>query len=215
MTNIEAEIRAKKIDPNKPIVALTFDDGPSIYTSRILDLLQLYGGRLSFFVEGNKVDENKSKILRALHMGNEIICHSWDHTDMTKLSGRAIKKQIYNTISAIAKVTGTVSLMFRPPYGYFNAKVEKVALKLGLAIILWSVDPKDWESRDADAVYNSIMDEVKDGDIILCHDVHESTAKAMSRVIPELIEQGYQLVTVTELLRHKYGEIEPGRIYMR
>jgi len=209
----EEEVRAKKIDPNKPIVALTFDDGPSEYTTRILDTLQTHGGRVSFFVHGCKVTGNTTKILRAFHMGSEIICHAWEHPDLTKLSGRAIKKQLYDTIAAIAKVTGTVSLMFRPPYGYINKKVEKIALKLGLAIIIWSVDPKDWDSQDADAVYKAIMDEVKDGDIVLSHDVYESTAEAMSRIIPELIEKGYQLVTVSELLHHKYGGIEPGKIY--
>ena len=209
----EEEVRARKIDPDKPVIALTFDDGPSINTTRILDTLQTYGGRVSFFVDGCKVAENKTKILRAFHMGNEIMCHAWDHPDLTKLSGWAIKKQLFNTIAAIAKVTDSVSLMFRPPYGYINKKVEKIAMKLGLAIIIWSVDPRDWESRDADAVYSAIMGEVKDGDIVLSHDVHDSTAEAMSRIIPELIEKGYQPVTVSELLNHKYGGIEPGRIY--
>jgi len=200
--------------PTKPTVALTFDDGPSIYTSRILDTLQKHGGRVSFFVTGNLVEEHKNKILRALHMDCEIICHAWDHPDLTKLSKRAITKQLFNTIAAIAKVTGKVSLMFRPPYGYINKNVEKVAKKLGLAIINWSVDPRDWESQDADAVYTHIAHNIKDGDIILCHDVYDSTAEAMSRLIPYLIDSGYQLVTVSELLLQKYGEIEPGRLYL-
>jgi len=199
--------------PTKPIIALTFDDGPSIHTSRILDTLQQHGGRVSFFVEGSKIDEHKSKVLRASHMECEIICHAWEHKDLTTLSSRAIKKQLIDTITAIAKVTGTVSLMFRPPYGGVNKKVEKIALKLGLAIIHWSADPEDWKIHNAGAIYSYIMDNVKDGDIVLCHDNYDSTATAMSRVIPDLIAQGYQLVTVSELLIQKYGEIEPGRLY--
>jgi len=202
-----------KIDPSKPVVALTFDDGPSEYTSQILDTLQKCGGRVSFFVLGSKIAENKSRILRALHMENEIICHSWDHPDLTKLSGREIKKQLFSTIAEIAKVTGKVSLMFRPPYGSVNSKVEKVARKLGLAIVNWSVDPKDWEIHDAGVIYSSIMNELKSGDIVLCHDTYDSTAEAMSRLIPELTKQGFQLVTVSELLMYKYGTIEPGRLY--
>ena len=81
-------------------------------------------------------------------------------------------------------------------------------------MVNWSVDPKDWYTRDTKAVYDAIMQEVKSGDIVLCHDVYDSTAEAMSLVIPELIAQGYQLVTVTELLLHRYGEIEPGRLYL-
>ena len=207
------DYKTPKINPKKPIVALTFDDGPSECTTKILNTLQQYEGRVSFFVLGKEAAENESKINRALNMGCEIICHSWDHPDFTKISSGKIKKQIINTIIEIAKITNGASLMFRPPYGYINKKVEKVALKLGLAIILWSLDPRDWESRDAEAVYNHIMKNIKDGDIVLCHDVHDSTAQAMNRLIPELTEQGYQLVTVSELLIHKYGEIEPGRIY--
>jgi len=194
-------------------IALTFDDGPSVYTTRILNTLQQNEGRLSFFVMGSLVEEHKGKIYRASQMGCEIICHAWEHDDFTKLSKRAIKKQLYNTIASIAKVTGKVTEMFRPPYGNYDEKVEKVARKLGLSMVNWSVDTKDWENHDADNIYSVIMNEVKDGDIILCHDVYDSTAKAMSRVIPDLIAQGYELVTVSELLLSKYGELEPGRLY--
>ncbi|MCL2627591.1 MAG: polysaccharide deacetylase family protein [Oscillospiraceae bacterium] len=194
-------------------IALTFDDGPSIYTTKILNTLQHNEGRLSFFVMGSFVEEHKGKIIRAAHMGCEIICHTWDHPDYTKLSKRAIKKQLYSTIAAIAKVTGSVTPIFRPPYGAYDEKVEFVARKLGLSMVNWSVDTKDWECLDADTIYSVIMNEVKDGDIILCHDVYDSTAKAMTRVIPDLIAQGYELVTVSELLLSKYGELEPGRMY--
>jgi len=213
-TSEQTAIKINKIDPTKPYVALTFDDGPSRYTSRILDTLHQNGARATFFVTGNRVEENKGKILRASHMGCEIICHAWDHTDLTTISSWAIKKQLFDTIAAIAKVTGKVSLMFRPPYGYINKKVEKVALKLGLAMVNWSLDPRDWESKDADAIYSHIASNIKNGDIILCHDVYDSTADAMSQLIPALIGMECQLVTVSDLLMHKYGEIEPGRLYL-
>ena len=207
-------VKINKLDPARPAVALTFDDGPSIYTTRILDTLQQNEGRVSFFVSGNKIEEHEGKIYRALNMECEIICHAWNHLDLTKLSSRAIKKQLFNTIAAIAKISGMVSPMFRPPYGYINKKVEKVAQKLGLAIVNWSVDPKDWDSQDADAIYNHIACNIQHGDIVLCHDVYDSTAEAMSRLIPDLLERGCQLVTVSDLLYHKYGELEPGRLYL-
>jgi len=162
---------------------------------------------------GNLIEEHKGKIYRASQMGCEIICHAWEHNDFTKLSKRAIKKQLYNTIAAIASVTGNVSEIFRPPYGYYDEKVEKVAKKLGLSMVNWSVDTNDWDCHDADKIYSIIMNEAKDGDIVLCHDVYDATAKAMSRVIPDLIAQGYELVTVSELLLEKYGELEPGVMY--
>ena len=204
-----------RLNPNKPAVAITFDDGPSEHTTQILNTLQQYDGRVTFFVMGSLVEANKTKILRAFNMRNEIICHAWDHKDLTKLSGRKIKKQLFDTIAAIAKLTGTVSLMFRPPYGFTNKKVEKISLKLGLSIIHWSVDPEDWDRENVndEMIYTKIMNDVKDGSIILCHDTHEHTANAMKRIIPELIERGYQLVTVSELLQNKYGTLEPGKIY--
>jgi len=209
-----AIVRINKIDPDKPFVALTFDDGPSEHTTHILDTLHQYGARASFFVSGKNVSEHEGKILRASHMGCEVISHSWDHINMTTLSSRAIKKQLFESVAAIAKVTGKVSLMFRPPYGSINKRVEKVALKLGLAIVNWSLDPNDWDTKDADAIYTYIANNVKNGDIILCHDVYDSTAEAMSRLIPELVERECQLVTVSELLLHVHKEIEPGKLYM-
>jgi len=209
------DYKTPKFNPKKPIIALTFDDGPSEHTTKLLNILQQCEARVSFFVLGSKVTLNKTKIDRAFNMGNEIICHSWDHPDMTKISAKKIKKQLIDTITEIARLTQNVSLMFRPPYGYYNKIVEKVALKLGLSIIMWSVDPRDWDTTDANAVYDYIMKNVKDGDIILCHDVHASTIEAMQRAIPDLQEQGYQLVTVSELLLHKYGKIEPGKTYYK
>jgi peptidoglycan/xylan/chitin deacetylase (PgdA/CDA1 family) len=206
-------VKINKLDPTRPAVALTFDDGPDVNTTRILDTLQQYEGRVSFFVSGNKIEEHKAKIFRALQMECEVICHAWNHTDLTKLSSKAIIKQLFDTIAAIAQISGTVSPIFRPPYGSTDKKVEKVAQKLGLSIVNWSLDPKDWESLDADAVYNHIAQNIQHGDIVLCHDVYESTAEAMSRLIPDLIDRGCQLVTVSELLLHKYGKLEPGRVY--
>ena len=199
----------------KPIVAITFDDGPSEYTTKILDTLQQHGGKVSFFVMGSKVAIQKSKIHRASLMDCEIICHAWDHPDMTTLSKRAIKKQIINTITAIAKITGKASYIFRPPYGNTNDKINKIAAKLGLATVLWTLSTQDWDRENitADAIYNQIMSNVKDGDIILCHDTGESTSTAMNRVIPDLQFMNFQLVTVSELLQTKYGIPEPGKIY--
>ena len=206
-------INTNNIDPTKPIVALTFDDGPSEYTSRILDTLQKHGGRVSFFVDGIRIAENKSKVIRAHLMDCEVLCHAWDHPDLTTLSADEIKKQITDTMDAIETVINNVTNIFRPPYGYINKTVIKVAEELGLALVNWSVDPNDWDTDDVDKILDYIMSNVTDGDIVLCHDLYDSTAKAMSILIPELIAQGYQLVTVSELLQYKYGDLEPGVLY--
>lgn len=194
-------------------IALTFDDGPGNCTTRILNILQRNEGHLSFFVMGGGVEEHKGKIYRMSQMGCDVLCHAWNHTDFTTLKKRAIKRQLLSTFEAIAGITGNVFPIFRPPYGYYDENVEKVARKLGLSMICWSLDSRDWECKDADTIYSNIMENAKDGDVVLCHDVYDSTVEAMSRVIPELIGRGFELVTVSQLLREKYGEFEPGRMY--
>lgn len=194
-------------------IALTFDDGPSEHTTRILNSLQLNGGRVSFFVMGNRVEEYRSKIFRATQMGSEVICHAWTHEHLIELPKKDIRRQIFNTKKAIAAVTGTVIPLFRPPYGEYDEKVEKVAKRFGLSMVCWSLDSKDYESRDADKIYTTIMNQAQDGDIVLCHDIYDTTAEAMSRVIPDLEARGFELVTVTELLRAKFGTLEPGKMY--
>jgi len=210
---ILGDYKTPKFNPKKPIVALTFDDGPTKHTTSILDTLQQCGGRASFFVQGDKIKDNRGKIIRAFNMECEIICHGWNHADFTKLRKREVKKQLIDTITEIARITGTASLMFRPPYGFINQNVVKIAQYLGVAIVNWSLDSCDWDVKDANIVHALIMSKVKDGDIILCHDDYESTAIAMTRVIPELQAEGYQLITVSEMLKHKYGSILPGTIY--
>lgn len=211
---MQSLIDFKVIDPNRPVVALTFDDGPSAVTSRILDILQQHGGRVSFFVMGKLVEEHRSKIKRAWGMWCDVLCHSWEHDDHTKISKRAAGKQIIDTCSAIASVTGDFLPLYRPPYGNINKNLSKLTTKLGLSMVNWSLDPMDWDSsHDAKAVSSFILDNVADGDVVLCHDIYESTGDAMTIVIPELISRGFQLITVSELLYRRYGTLEFGVAY--
>lgn len=202
-----------EIDPSRPMVALTFDDGPSIYTSIILDLLEYHGGRATFCILGYLAEENKGIILRAFNMGSEVIGHSWDHEDFTRISGPGIKAQITQTSDVIEYITGVRPSLYRPPFGAVNSTVVNASKELGYAIITWSVDSRDWYSRNADAIYTAIMSTVENGSIVLSHDLHRSTASAMAMVIPELIERGYQLVTVSELFQHKSVVPQAGVVY--
>ncbi|MCL2461393.1 MAG: polysaccharide deacetylase family protein [Defluviitaleaceae bacterium] len=202
-----------KIDPSKPMVALTFDDGPSKYTAKILDLLEKYDARATFCVIGNLAESRKDTILREVDLGCEVIGHSWDHRDMTKLSVSQIKAEILDTNEIIESITGVAPSMYRPPYGAVNNTMKQVSKDLGFSLINWSVDTLDWQSRNANAVYNAVMKDTKDRSIILCHDLYGSTADAMERVIPKLIAQGYQLVTVSELIKYSGGTFEAGKVY--
>lgn len=200
-------------DPDKPMIALTFDDGPSGHTERILDLLKEYGGRASFCVVGNMAEHRPGTIRRAFNEGNEILGHSWGHADLTTLSEDALRRDLTDTAEKIEQLTGVYPALFRPPYGSYNDTVVSVSEELGFSVLMWSVDTNDWRTRSADAVYSHVMNYAKDGSVVLMHDLHGTTADAMERVIPELIEKGFQLVTVSELMYYRGMAVEAGRVY--
>ncbi len=201
------------VDPNKPMLALTFDDGPSTYTDRLLDLLEHHGGKGTFFVLGNMIGGREDTLRRIYTEGHEIGNHSWSHRQLTTLPEKEITDEIMMTRAKIYDITGADCLIVRPPYGSYDEKVKEVGKELGVYFVNWSVDTLDWEHKDASAVYDEVMKSAKDGSIILCHDLHKTTVDAMVTVIPKLIESGYQLVTVSELMEHSKTPLEPGNMY--
>ncbi len=191
------------IDPTKPMVALTFDDGPTTsVTNRILDVLEQYNAKATFFVVGNRLGSTgcKATVTRAYALGCEIGNHSYTHPKLNTLSASEIQKEITKTNDAITKIIGAPVTLFRPPYGFINDMVRAYA---NAPLIFWSIDSEDWKSRNAVKVYNRIMSKVKDGDIILMHDLYGSTAEACESLVPALLAEGYQLVTVSELFACK------------
>ena len=201
------------VDPSKPMLALTFDDGPSAHTERLLDAFAANGGKGTFFVVGNMIDGRVEALRRMAAEGHEIGGHSWDHRQLTKLSTEELTDQFMSTRAKIYSITGLDATTMRPPYGSCDDQVKAKAEKLGIALINWSVDTLDWKYKDADTVYKAVMDGAKDGAIILCHDLHKTTVDAMERAIPALIAEGYQLVTVTELLSSDGGTVTAGKLY--
>ena len=201
------------IDPEKPMIAITFDDGPGPYTDRLLDAFATYGGKGTFFLVGRNIAAHAETVQRAAAEGHEIASHSWSHPELTKLGKTAVVEQMTKTHNQIQEVTGADATLMRPPYGSVNKSVKATAAEQGIVLVNWSVDPKDWQSRNADKVYEAILSRVQDGAIILCHDIHESTVEAMERLIPELRVQGYQLVTVTQLLTSQGVELKAGTLY--
>ena len=197
----------------RPMVALTFDDGPSAHTGRILDVLEYHDARATFFVIGRGLRARPEVALRAHQLGNEVANHLYHHQIMTVMSDDNIIVDVRAGSRAIAAITGVSPPIMRPPGGAVNDRVAQVVGNEGYALILWSIDTNDWRDRNADTIYQRIMSNVRDGDIILLHDTHQTTAAAMERVIPSLIREGFMLVTVSELLYYTYGDIQAGRIY--
>lgn len=201
------------IDTSKPMIALTFDDGPTVTTAKILGLLKEHGGSATFFMVGNSVQSKAEIVQQMVAQGSEVANHTWDHKPLNKLTSQDIRQQLQATSDVLYEVCGVRPVLMRPPYGAFNDTVQSVTAEMGTPIINWSVDTLDWKTRNATDTYNAIMRDVKNGSIILCHDLHKETGEAMVTVIPKLISDGYQLVTVSQLLEATQGPPQPGTVY--
>ena len=205
------------IDPDMPMIALTFDDGPiAPYTEYILDVLERYNARGTFFVIGQEIYGNEDIIRRAFYSGNEIAGHSWSHPLLPFLSAERVYEEIMDTHNAIYEITGYMPQIFRPPYGRTDgphSHVGRITIELGLPLITWNIDPRDWYNRCAYTTWSNIMDRAANGAIVLVHENVPTTAVAMEYVIPQLIDMGFQLVTVSELFYHNGIEPRPGFVY--
>ncbi len=200
------------VDPNRKMVAITFDDGPhNVNTYKILDLLEENNARATFFMLGQNVSANPDVVRKVYDNGNEIGIHTWDHPQLTKLSVENITKQIQSTSDVIYNITGYRPKLVRPPYGAINDKVKSTLSDYSL--ILWNIDSLDWKSRDENKIVPLVMGEVQDGDIILLHDIHSTTVPAAQKIISQLVEQDYQLVTVSELLEAKEYDLTKTQIF--
>ena len=200
----------KKASADTKMVALTFDDGPSKFSSKILDCLETNNAKATFFVVGYNINAHASVLKRAHSLGMEIGNHTMNHKNLKTLGADGIKSELRQASDAILSVTGAGPTLIRPPYGNYNSTVSSVA---DAPLIMWSIDTLDWKTRNADSTVNSILNNVKDGSVVLMHDLYSQSAEAAVRVIPELISRGYKLVTVSELARAKGISMENGKAY--
>lgn len=198
------------IDPTKPIIALSFDDGPSIYTPKILDMLAQYGATATFFMVGYNIDRYPKTVQAVYDAGCEIGNHTIDHPNLKTLSEENIKKQINGNLKKITDIVGEGKHLIRPPYGNLNDTVKAVA---GAPLIIWSDDTRDWESRNAQSVLAEVKKSARDGYIILMHDIYESSMNGAALVVPWLIEQGYQVCSVSEMFAARGVKLEDGVRY--
>ena len=208
---VEITLPKRVVDPTKPMIALSFDDGPNKKTTiPILDILKKYNSAATFFVLGNRVSNNADILKRMLEEGSEIGNHSYNHKELTKLSSAELMDQITKTQDAVIAATGITPKLMRPTFGSYDDNLKS---NVGMPLVLWSVDTLDWKSRDAKKVTDHVLSNVKDGDIVLMHDIYDSTAEAVKLLVPQLIDRGYQLVSVSELFEARGETLEEGQIY--
>jgi len=206
-------ITPEEIDPSRPVIALTFDDGPSLTgaSESILKTLEKHGVRATFFVVGENAEKNPENVKRKAELGCEIGNHTYSH----KYYGKDVtKKEIVKCSNTIENITGSRPTIFRATGGITNGFIKKTCKKQGMSLYYWTIDTEDWKYKNAKKVLKEAM-KAKDGDIILMHDIYPSTAKAVKKLIPKLLKKGYQFVTVSELVKYKSeSSPKPGTHYL-
>ena len=193
-------------------VALTFDDGPSgRYTRRLLDGLAERDAKATFLLCGYRMKEYPELVTRILEEGHEIGIHGYSHKNMKPMTRRQIAQEVMDTEALLPE--GYRPAFLRPPGGCCSDGVRQVAKARKFAVLDWSVDPRDWATSDVAAIDAAVMARVRDGDVVLLHDMSASSVDAALRIIDQLQEQGFTFVTVSELARIRDVDIIPGKMY--
>ena len=209
---LESPVDISWIDPSKPMIALTFDDGPKAeVTNRILDSLQNNGGHVTFFMQGSRVvGENNDCVKRMVELGCELGNHTYTHNYLDSIALDDIRTVIRECDYMVEETVKVAPTVFRPPGGNRTAEINAKVGELGLPMIIWSVDTLDYSTKDPDNTIKVVLEQAKDGDIVLMHDTYAETATAAEYLIPALQEKGFQLVTVSEMAKAKGYDMVPG-----
>lgn len=187
-----------------PMIALTFDDGPyPEVTAAILDALEQYGVKATFFVLGSRVKGQEEMLKRMEELGCEIGNHTWSHADLTGLSAAQCISEIEKTNEEFKRVLGHGAAVVRPPFGHYNSTVRNL---VPYPLILWTVDTGDWQKQNPRQLARSVVEQAKEGCVILMHDQQTSTAEAITDIIPLLVREGFRFVTISELIEAHDGQ---------
>ncbi|MBE6140994.1 MAG: hypothetical protein E7172_05660 [Firmicutes bacterium] len=199
-----------KIDELKKHIAITFDDGPSLYTDELVDVLLDNKALSTFFFVGNKLNNYKNTVLKVYNTKNEIGYHSYAHQNLIRQSKDKIIEDYNKSNDILYKITNSYFVSIRPPYGSYN---KNVLDSLPLPFIMWRIDTNDWRYKDVDYLVNHVLENVQDGDIILFHDSYRTSIDAVIKLLPILYSRGFQLVTVSQLAQIKGKTLNNHQVY--
>ena len=211
VVSIIPEVRDLTKYQDKKLIAFTFDDGPSeTNTNYLLDNLDKYDAKVTFFVLGSRVNINKETIKRAYLEGNDIGSHTYNHRNLNLLSDVALMDEVKKTNEAIKDVIGTSPTLLRPPYGNLTDHGKELA---NMSIVLWNIDPLDWKYKDKNRVAQEIIEHAHDGAIVLVHDIYKSSVDGALLAMEELQKQGYAFVTINEMAQLRGIELDTTTSY--
>ncbi|WNC14006.1 polysaccharide deacetylase family protein [Brevibacillus brevis] len=200
-----------EVPTHTKVMALTFDDGPDKeYTRQIAALLKQYDAKATFFVVGSRVKALPDIARQLVQDQHELANHTYSHPDVRRISDDRLLQEMEKTQEAIFTTTGVIPQLFRPPGGYYSDAVVHVAKKAGYQVVMWSwhQDTRDWSDPGVRKIVNKVLNNARNGDIVLFHDYggnRRQTVQALQQILPELKKRGYQFVTVSEMMR-LYGK---------
>lgn len=201
---LAAPVRPAMAPDAAPIIALTFDDGPyPAVTGHILDIIEANGVCATFFVLGSRIAGREDTLIRMEALGCEVGNHSFSHADLTRLSLADCQKELDSTDAELERVLGHKAAVVRPPYGYYNSSVLAAA---GRPLALWTIDTNDWRGIAPEKIAQQVIEQAKQGSVILLHDQQSQTADAMEIIIPQLLSEGFRFVTVSQLIKESGGQ---------
>ncbi len=201
---------AEETDCGAKLLAITFDDGPGPYTAGLLDELAARGVKATFFVSGYRAARYPETLKRIVTEGHQLANHTYNHANLNTLSAAKIRQEVSSVQALITAAGGDEPAYIRPPYGNAN---KTVRANVSAPLINWAVDPEDWKYRNADTVCRRIVSGAYDGAIILVHDIHKTSVPGALAAIDQLLEEGYEFVTVQDLLRRRGVTPEAGKVY--
>lgn len=196
-------------------IAITFDDGPSPQTQKLLAVLQAQDAKATFFTTGNAVREHPEILIETIGEGHEIATHTLSHPHLSELTPAQIEAEITGGLAAVAAVSPVPVRYMRPPYGDYNEAVCTCCRQHGLVVMLWSISPADWRGDGTEIIARRILEEAQDGSIVVCHDWQPRTTEAMAIVLPALAQRGFRCVTLSDLLRRDAPDARPGEVLPR
>ena len=192
--------------------ALTFDDGPSgRFTAKLLEGLAARNVHATFFLCGYRLENYGNLAVQIRHQGHEIGLHGYSHDSMAEMSGSQLARELEDTLALLPD--GCVVNLMRPPGGQANQTVSDTAKAANLSVISWSVDPKDWATNDTDLILRRLLEQTEDGDVILLHDMSDSSVDAALALVDALTAQGYKFLTVSQLAMLRLKQLKPGESY--
>lgn len=198
------------IDPHKKIISITFDDGPSALTDELVDILNANHAQATFFMVGNRLEEYSSQVRYVYSSKHEIGYHTYNHQNLKKEKMEDIISELNKSNEILNSLIGANFKLMRPPYGALN---EEIKNNLQLSFILWSLDSEDWRYKDKDRIVNYTLTNIKEGDIVLYHDLYSTTIEAIKEILPELYVRGFQVVSVSSLANLYNKEILSNNVY--